>query len=32
MKDYKYEKYYVLGRFREDIERNTTKFYIKVKW
>lgn len=30
MKDYKYEEYYVLGRFREDIERNTTKFYIKV--
>ena len=30
MKDYKYDEYYALGRFREDIERNTTKFYIKV--
>jgi hypothetical protein len=30
MKDYKYYEYYTLGRFRETIECNTTKFYIKV--
>jgi hypothetical protein len=30
MKDYKYDEYYALGRFREIIEHNTTKFYIEV--
>ena len=30
MKDYKYEEYYALGKFREIIECNTTKFYIEI--